>query len=86
MKLYSRSHPAHKARRDGIPTGHGPCGCQGSKGFKGSLRGSWLKRSKASKVLKVSKAQGLQGFKGKGFQGIKGTIFSLFQGHKGNHL
>ena len=26
-------------------TGQGPCACQGSKGFKGSLRGSWLKRS-----------------------------------------
>ena len=31
--------------------GHGPCGCQRQKGFKGSLRGSWLDGSNKSKVL-----------------------------------
>ena len=31
--------------------GHGPWGCQGQKGFKGSLRGSWLHRSNKLKVL-----------------------------------
>jgi hypothetical protein len=45
-------------------TGHGPCGCQGSKGFQGSLRGSKLKWSQTSKVSIVSLVQGLQGFKG----------------------
>ena len=55
----------------GLPKGHGPCGCKGWKGFKGSLRGSWLHRSNKSKVLtsfKGSRAQGLpcevHGFKG----------------------
>ena len=31
--------------------GHGLCGCQGQKGFKGSLGGSWLHGSNKSKIL-----------------------------------
>ena len=49
--------------------GHGPCGCQGLNGFKGSLRGSWLKGSKTSKVLKSFK-----GSRASGFQGLKGSL------------
>ena len=50
--------------------GHGPCACQGSKGFKGFLRGSWLQRSKMSKVLKFSKVLGRQVSKVDGDPGL----------------
>ena len=43
VKLHGRSHPAHNAARMVFLTGHGPCGCQVIKEFKGPLRGHGFK-------------------------------------------
>ena len=66
MKLHGRSHPAHNAARMVYLTGHGPCGYQGIKEFKGPLRGHGFKG------LNIKSFEKAPGPRASGFQGIKG--------------
>ena len=72
--------------------GHGPCACQGSKGFKGSLRDSWLKKASNVKgFIKVQRSKGFRVPRDKGSQGMLTGAFKEygvskiqgFQGSKG---
>ena len=67
VKLHGRSHPAHNTARMFYLTGHGHCGCQGIKEFKGPLRGHGFKG------LNVNGSEKSSSPRASGFQGIKGV-------------
>ena len=63
VKLYGRSPLAHNAARMVYLTGHGPCGCQGIKEFKGPYE-VMVSKVSMSKVFKILQVLGLQGSRG----------------------
>ena len=66
VKLHGRSHPAHNVARMVYLMGHGPCGCQGMKEFKGPL---------GCHGFKGFNVQGFENFprpRASEFQGIEG--------------
>ena len=67
MELYGRSHPAHKACKDGLPYGSRTLWVSRGEGIQEFLTRSWLERSQTSKVLKSFK-----GPRSSSFQWLKG--------------
>ena len=56
VKLYDRSHPAHKACKDGLPYGSRTLWVSRDKKVQGSLTRAWFQRSQCQRFWKVSKS------------------------------
>ena len=78
-KLYGRSHPAHKACKDGLSYGSRTLWVSRVEGVQGFLTRSWLKRFQTSKVLK-----NVKGPRASGFQRLKSFKGLRVSGHRGN--